>query len=278
MTTIGQVFKGMYSDTNTRYNLSEIPSELEESARIKLQQQACSVACLVEKAWLVEVSQSGSTYYQTSSRIPTLARKLETAYAEEARARQAEQKRPPQEEETVFSYRGPFGDEPSLGYGTAFLVGKQLILTPAHCICDSFSGVVSRVKLAGFRVIFGFQMQPSGDIKTKFDSRDVYRIDAVWQYRYTRNADWAVVKLDREVEGRDPLSLATSQMVSLNTALYMLGHPSGLPLKLTMSGHVQNTSSPHFFEADLDAFAGNSGSPVFASDDGQHDRDACERQ
>src|SRR3984957_745858 len=260
--------KSMYHEIDTRFNLSELPPQLDQNARDKIKQQAQSIACLVEKSQLIETNQNGVTRYHTSPRVLTLAQKLQANYEEGFKAHCAQQNRAYREEEAKASYKGPFQNEPSLGDGTAFLVGSQLILTAAHCICDSSSKLVSRVKLTGLRVIFGFQMQPSGDFQTVFESKDVYRIDAVWQYRLAHDADWALLKLDREVEGRQPLSLAASQMVALNTSLYMLGYPSGLPLKLTLSGQVQKTNHPHFFEADLDAFAGNSGSPVFANDTG----------
>ena len=47
--------------------------------------------------------------------------------------------------------------------------------------------------------------------------------------------------------------------------LYMLGHPSGLPLKLTKGGIVKNNSQRDYISCDLYAFSGNSGSPVFCS-------------
>lgn len=267
LATAGQA-KSMYHEVDTRFNLSELPPQLDQSARKRIEKQALSIACLVEKKQLIETTHNGFTRYYVSPRTLTLAKKLQADYEKEFKAHCAQQNRAYQEEEAKADYKGPFQDEPSLGGGTAFLVGKQLILTAAHCVCDSSSKCVSGVKLASLRVIFGFQMQPSGRVQTEFDSKDVYRIDAVWQYRLTNEADWALLKLDKEVEGRVPLSLVDSQMVDINTSLYMLGHSSGLPLKLTLSGQVQKTNHPHFFEADLDAFAGNSGSPVFANDTG----------
>ena len=48
----------------------------------------------------------------------------------------------------------------------------------------------------------------------------------------------------------------------------MLGYPSVLPLKYTYNAKVVNDSNIKYFEADLDAFGGNSGSAVF-NDDGE---------
>ena len=43
----------------------------------------------------------------------------------------------------------------------------------------------------------------------------------------------------------------------------MLGHPSGMSIKLTKDGIVTETKQPGYFSCHLDAFSGNSGSPVF---------------
>lgn len=232
--------KAMYHGTNTRYNLSELPVPLETSARIRIEQQAQSIACLVEKKQLIKMTQNGVIQYHIKS--PTT---LASQFKIQARK----------------TYKGPFQNELSLANGTAFLVGKQLVLTAAHCICG-------KVEAASVRVIFGFQTLPSRDIQKVFEFKDVYRIETFWRPHCTHNNDWALLRLDREVEGRNPLSLNTSQKVALDTPLYMLGHPYGLPLKLTLGGKVQGMLPPHVFDANLDAFPGNSGSPVFAHDTG----------
>jgi tetratricopeptide (TPR) repeat protein len=225
---------------------------------------------------MLETRTDGAIHYSIQSPpVQTLSNQLETNY-------QAEYKKHCEVTGTVYNetmskkhFEGNFRDELCLGNGTVFLIGKQLVLTAAHCICDPSTGIVSRIKLAGLLVIFGFQMQSSDQLQDTFEQRDVYHIDAVWNYMFKKNvADWAIVKLDREVEGRDLLTFADSSTIRFQTQLYMLGHPLGLPLKLTMGAEVKErikTKKTHeikeeeapLFEADLDAFAGNSGSPVF---------------
>jgi tetratricopeptide (TPR) repeat protein len=260
---IVQAYRGLYHPVDTRYNLCESPPSLDPSSRIRVEQQARSVACLVEKNRLLETRSNGSVQYSIQSPpVLTLACQVEASYHA-------------QYDETKL-FKGNFADELCLGDGTAFLIGKQLILTAAHCICDPLTGIISRVKLASLLVVFGFQTQSSGQVQGTFEQRDVFHIDAVWNYVFKKNvADWAIVKLDREVEGRDPLIFADSPMIHLQMQLYMLGHPLGLPLKLTMGAEVKERTKPKrtdeikegdeapLFDADLDAFAGNSGSPIF---------------
>ena len=46
--------------------------------------------------------------------------------------------------------------------------------------------------------------------------------------------------------------------------VYMLGHPMGLPLKFTPDGTIGKQYRDDFRNTNLDAFSGNSGSPVFS--------------
>ena len=43
----------------------------------------------------------------------------------------------------------------------------------------------------------------------------------------------------------------------------VIGHPVGLPLKISAGASVRDASKVGYFVADLDTFGGNSGSPVF---------------
>lgn len=258
--TAGPVDKATYQGedklwADNRYNLYEILPKLNDEQRNKIEQQARSVACLVKRNKLINLP--GSTNYEINSSVSSLADTLKTSYKT-----QCAEKNIPWSERTQLNYEGPFKNELCLAKGTAFLVGKQLVLTAAHCIIDKSSKAISSKKVDKLRVLFGFHMQSAEEVQTKFESKDVYRIDAVWQHCYKdRETDWALLKLDREVEGRDPLNVAASQKIPVDTTVYMLGYPSGLPLKLTLNGRVKK-DHPRIFEAALNAYQGNSGSPV----------------
>jgi hypothetical protein len=49
------------------------------------------------------------------------------------------------------------------------------------------------------------------------------------------------------------------------TAVHIIGHPSGIPAKYAPGATVRDNTPTTFFRANLDAFGGNSGSPVFDS-------------
>lgn len=174
-----QVSKGMYHEKETRYNFSDLPTQLDPNTRIRIEQQAQSIACLVHSSLFIETPNQSSTQYHISPHALTLARKLKTVGEKSIKAHCVGQKRPLVQEEIQVNYEGPFKDELSLGDGTAFLVGKQLIFTAAHCICNYDSGIIDNTKLVSLRVLFGFQTDSSGEVQTTFESKDIYRIDTI---------------------------------------------------------------------------------------------------
>jgi len=242
-----QVEKGLYNGTDQRYNMFEIDSCVDASLAARIRQQAKSVACLVDKRNLSPLGQ-GHT-------ISTRVRTLSTKFAQAA----------PLEEGTAFE------NELVLGEGTAFLIGKQTALTAGHCVCSD-TGVLNPVKVQQLWLVFGFEMKKLNKVRKKFQEDDVYRIENVIAYRYTKstattNDDWAILRLTREVQGRAPLDITICDHIPKQKRVYMLGHPSGLPLKLATNAEVEESSDgKNYFQASLDAFGGNSGSPIFLED------------
>ena len=144
------------------------------------------------------------------------------------------------------------------GRCSGFLVGKDLLVTAGHCIqnqseCDSHSWV------------FGFE-----DGVTKAAAQNTYKCKSIVsrQLDDQTNADFAVVKLDREVENREPLKFRKNGKVSNNAPIVVIGHPSGLPMKVAAGANVRTNTDKWFFVGNLDTFGGNSGSPVFNNDSG----------
>lgn len=155
---------------------------------------------------------------------------------------------------------------------TIFLVGRKLMLTAAHCVGSG--GEVSQPpyelmpeeQLKKIKIIFGFHMIDKDRCRDTFEKDDVYEIKKIVAFRHVRSkdcrVDWALVKLDRDVVARKPLQLNFNEKVAKYAQLFMLGHPTGLPLKVAHDAEVKNEGIEHY-DANLDAFAGNSGSPVF---------------
>jgi hypothetical protein len=151
----------------------------------------------------------------------------------------------------------PFRDQP-IGAGricTGFLTADDTIATAGHCINER------NINKACF--VFGYRMTNSCTPVTKIPKKDVYKGIKIIQKAYDRGKklDWALIKLDRKVEDRPAVVLSTNG-VSRDMPVYVLGYPCGLPLKCGKGANVHNTDKISF-AANLDIYMGNSGSPVF---------------
>ncbi len=156
----------------------------------------------------------------------------------------------------------PFGTQPTAAFCTGFLVGDDLIVTAGHCY--------SRSDLAAARFVFGFTMTDSNTPVTTFSENQVYRGVEIVARKLESNQgeDYAVVRLDRPVTmpGAEPLEIRRTGAVGIDTPVGVIGHPSGLPLKVAFGSDTlvrENSASNAFFMANLDTYGGNSGSPIF---------------
>lgn len=146
-----------------------------------------------------------------------------------------------------------FRSEPVIAECTGFLVASNLIATAAHCI--SSTNVCDQV------IVFDYEIDETNRDATLAKPRNVYRLDRIVSLR-PKGLDLAIVALDRSSD-RPPLVVA-SKRGSVKDSIYTIGHPSGLPKKITDDATIYRVHSSSF-ESDLDAFRGSSGSPVFSS-------------
>jgi V8-like Glu-specific endopeptidase len=248
--------KSLYGDGDQRINLHELEStKLETSFVATVKEQAEKIACLVHQDFLIQKEDG----WQFHPMTPTLSQTIERQF---------------QAENALFGEQESFKDELAPGFGTAFLVGNRLVLTAAHCVCIKDTDILDQKVILQARVLFGFH-----EIKEKpsdyfFAKNKVYQIKKVVAHQFTRIrdksnnytewTDWALLELDEEVPFT-PLRMNMTEKVADKIELYMLGHPSGLPLKFTRGGFVQGNTHKDFFECNLDAFGGNSGSFVAAA-------------
>lgn len=134
---------------------------------------------------------------------------------------------------------------------SGFLVGADLLVTAGHCIqnqsdCDQNKWVFDYVLSAH-----------------SLPENKVYGCKEIVSQDLSAANDYAVIRLDRPVYDRKPLKLRQSGEVSPQSKLIVMGHPSGLPLKIDDNGSVREIpADQNYFVAELDTFGGNSGSPV----------------
>lgn len=155
-----------------------------------------------------------------------------------------------------------FAEEISASKCSGVLVGEDLLLTAGHCIrtendCKEFFWS------------FAFEKSPQDKNPLKFSSSEIYtckKLEAQ-EKNYLTHLDYALIRLDRKVEGVTPVRLRQSGQIELNSKLALIGHPAGLPKMIADNGEVtENNSTDYFFRTNLDAFGGNSGAPVFNSE------------
>ncbi len=142
---------------------------------------------------------------------------------------------------------------------TAFLVGADLVMTAGHCLfipeqCDATY------------FVFGFRMLDEQSAALNFDASQVYRCkEIVEEQRFTRE-DWALIRLDRAVPDRRPLQIRREGKIADEQTLLVIGHPAGIPMKISGGASVRDNELGTIFVTNLDTYAGNSGSPVLNLD------------
>ncbi|MCY4644719.1 MAG: serine protease [Bacteriovoracales bacterium] len=138
---------------------------------------------------------------------------------------------------------------------SGFLVGEDLLLTAGHC-------VKWQPQCEGHFWHFGFEMRPNGSWPSSFSPEELYRCVEVVEIGDPLEKDYALLRLDRKVMGRTPLAFRREGTVG-EGELIVIGHPVGLPKKITEGGRIREDQGDYLFLADLDTYFGNSGSPVF---------------
>jgi len=150
-----------------------------------------------------------------------------------------------------------FGNQPILASCSGALVSEDLILTAGHC-------VQQRTDCRDFFWVFGYEMSKNGAAK-EIGAENIYSCTKIERKVYNGYADYALIRLDRPVRARTPLKVAAANYRSKKgDDIFMIGYPSGLPLKTTEAAKVTGFEGNSFL-SNLDAFAANSGSPVFNS-------------
>lgn len=255
--------KSLYTDVDGRLNLCDLEKRFGENSpkNVHVEKLAKSVGCLALKQYFKDRLQIdgewslNDLFFKGDS--ATLRQQVIRHYAKGE----------------VAEAEINFKDEPCIGNGTAFLIGKDLALTAAHCIFEKkpHQNIVVEKHQAPRLLIFDYIAESKLERKhypKTFEHRNVYLISSVLAYKYgdADNQDWAILKLDRAVEGRTPLKINFFPELVSKKEVWMIGHPRGLPMKWAGDSTIQNIESkrgPHYFDSNLAGFEGGSGSPVF---------------
>lgn len=162
-----------------------------------------------------------------------------------------------------------FREQPVGGHCSAFLIAPDLVATAGHCV-----NVNQTCEELRFIFDYAYTSSSRSDSVRRVEREDLYQCAAVLGHLYDRDAasaedirsreywsDWAVIKLDRPVSGREPLPLRSSGSPRVGDGVTTIGYPGGIPAKAT-SGTVKENAKELYFNTDLDIYGGNSGGVV----------------
>lgn len=148
-----------------------------------------------------------------------------------------------------------FREQNTSAFCSGSLVAPNMIITAGHCIEDDMD-------CSNARFVFGYAVKKKDVLPTAVPATEVYSCKKlVHSERLGTGPDFAVIELDRNVTGHKPLAMSKKDVVK-GDKLVVIGHPSGLPTKVSGGAAVRKLGNG-FFVSNLDTYGGNSGSAVF---------------
>lgn len=154
-----------------------------------------------------------------------------------------------------------FSQQPAAATCSGFLVAPDTIVTAGHCYKAQST---PEEACKNFAWVFGYELNSEKADPTKsIPVSNIYLCKSVVSSELTQTLDYSIIKLDRPVVGRAPLKFRTSGKIADSASLVVIGHPTGLPTKISAGGKINRNLQPTTFSTNLDTFHGNSGSAVF---------------
>jgi hypothetical protein len=155
-----------------------------------------------------------------------------------------------------------FLDQPTCANCTGFLIAPDILVTAGHCITNL-------EQANDFVWIFDYTNELNYIKSKKYievNPDNVYEISEIIKANFNKDVDddYSVLKLDRK-SARTPYRFRTSGEIQLESPVYTIGSPTGLPLKFANNAKVINNTADKWFKNDIDTFPGNSGGPVLNS-------------
>jgi V8-like Glu-specific endopeptidase len=140
---------------------------------------------------------------------------------------------------------------------SGFLVGDKYLVTAGHCI-------TSEADCRSNKWVFDYKVDSADQLNVSVPSTSVYSCKRIISRSLDQASqdDYAFIELDRAVTDRAPLSFRKEGKISQGEEILVIGHPTGLPTKITDGANVRSLRGKYFV-ANLDTYGGNSGSAVF---------------
>lgn len=155
-----------------------------------------------------------------------------------------------------------FKEQSTAAFCSGSLVTEDTIITAGHCIKN-----ISDCSNTSF--VFGYAVKSLNVLPTTTSPTEIYKCKSIIQRVQTAGAaDYAVIKLDRKVLNHASLEIRKSGEPAVGDSLIVIGHPVGLPTKITTGGKIRSVANADYLIASVDTYGGNSGSAVFNSNTG----------
>lgn len=150
-----------------------------------------------------------------------------------------------------------FYGEPVAAFCTGFAISKNTFATAGHCLTSE--------NFANNIIVYGFSMKDSITPNLVIKKENVFKPVEIIKRTLDNQSknDFCLLKVDRQIPAGLICGIRKSGKVPDNESLYVIGHPSGLPVKITEGGRVYKNDVANYFVTNLDTYGGNSGSPVF---------------
>jgi V8-like Glu-specific endopeptidase len=155
------------------------------------------------------------------------------------------------------------GTQPALGHCSGILVAPNLYLTAGHCLYNEDE---CKTKL----IVFDYKYSALSKYTESLSQKQYARCKRIIARSHPTSAtsddapDLALIELEKPMLGRHYASLPKNK-TKTNDRVYLIGYPNGMPAKFADNAVVSDKKFRYYFNANLDAFAGNSGSPVFSA-------------
>jgi hypothetical protein len=136
-----------------------------------------------------------------------------------------------------------FADQPVMRNDcSGILIGPKQMLLPGNCITDHYC------KNDLYYFMFSYHLASSTPLDVMRSKKYFYKCEKLLKRAWDPEsaASYAIIELDKVVEGVTPVKLAAHDDIDMKDELIAMGHPEGMPLKVAADAYVADQNKTHF--------------------------------